>query len=76
MTKKIESQNCKNLTFKVIFLSQKLSKSLRKKKFIEEYQFMTFAKINLKNNLLLKLGCKIAIFLNLTTLFEKLQKKF
>ena len=35
-----------------------------------------FDKFNLKNNSLLKLGCKIAIFLNLTTLFEKLQKKF
>ena len=35
-----------------------------------------FDKFNLKNNLLLKLGCKIAIFLNLTTLFEKLQKIF
>ena len=33
-----------------------------------------FDKFNFKNNLLLKLGCKIAIFLNLTTLFEKLQK--
>ena len=30
-TKKIDLQNCKNLTFKVIFLGQKLSKSLRKK---------------------------------------------
>ena len=28
-----------------------------------------FAKFNFKNNLLLKLGCKIAIFLNVTTLF-------
>ena len=27
LTKKIDSQNCKNLTFKVIFLRQKLSKS-------------------------------------------------
>ena len=35
-----------------------------------------FDKFNFKNNLLLKLGCKIAIFLNLTTLFEKLQKIF
>ena len=35
-----------------------------------------FDKFNFKNNLLLKLGCKIAIFLNLTTLFEKLQKNF
>ena len=33
-----------------------------------------FDKFNFKNNLLLKLGCKIAIFLNLTTLIEKLQK--
>ena len=33
-----------------------------------------FDKFNFKNNFLLKLGCKIAIFLNLTTLFEKLQK--
>ena len=35
-----------------------------------------FDKLNFKNNLLLKLGCKIAIFLNLTTLFKKLQKNF
>ena len=43
----LDSQNRKNLTFKVIFLRQKLTKSLRKKKFIEEYQFRTttFAKI-------------------------------
>ena len=46
LTKKIDSQNCKNLIFKVIFLRQKLSKSLQKK-IIEEYQFRTttFAKI-------------------------------
>ena len=35
-----------------------------------------FDKFNSKNNLLLKLGCKIAIFLNLTALFVKLQKIF
>ena len=35
LTKKIDPQNCKNLTFEVIFLPQKLSKSLRKK-IIEE----------------------------------------
>ena len=35
-----------------------------------------FDKFNFKNNLLLKLGRKLAIFLNLTTLFEKLQNIF
>ena len=34
-----------------------------------------FDKFNFENNLLLKLGCKIAIFLNLTTLFEKTPTK-
>ena len=83
MTKKIDSQNCKNLTFKVIFLRQKLSKSLRKKNSLKNINLgqqlllkSFFDKFNFKNNLLLKLGCKIAIFLNLTTLFEKLQKNF
>ena len=81
LTKKIDSQNCKNLTFKVIFLCQKLSKSLQKKslKDINLGQQLLkksfFDKFNFRNNLLLKVGCKIAIFLNLTTLFEKLQKK-
>ena len=81
LTKKIDSQNCKNLTFKVIFLRQKLSKSLWKKKSLKNINLgqqlllkSFFDKFNFKNNLLLKLGCKIAIFLNLTTLFEKLQK--
>ena len=83
LTKKIDSQNCKNLTFKVIFLRQKLSKSLRKKNSLKNINLgqqlllkSFFAKFNFKNDLLLKLGCKIAIFLNLTTLFEKLQKIF
>ena len=83
MTKKIDSQNCKNLTFKVIFLCQKLSESLRKKNSLKNINLgqqlllkSFFDKFNFKNNLLLKLGCKIAIFLNLTTLFEKLQKNF
>ena len=83
LTKKIDSQNCKNLTFKVIFLPQKLSKSLRKKNSLKNINLgqqhllkSFFDKFNFKNNLLLKLGCKIAIFLNLTTLFEKLQKNF
>ena len=82
-TKKIDSQNCKNLTFKVIFLRQKLSKSLRKKNSLKNINLgqqlllkSFFDKFNFKNNLLLKLGCKIVIFLNLTTLFEKLQKFF
>ena len=35
-----------------------------------------FDKFNFKNNLFLKLGRKIVIFLNLTTLFKKLQKHF
>ena len=76
-------QNCKNLTFKVIFLRQKLSKSLRKKNSLKNINLgqqlllkSCIDKFNFKNNLLLKLGCKIAIFLNLITLFEKLQKKF
>merc|ERR1712051_324299 len=83
LTKKIDSQNCKNLTFKVIFLRQKLSKSLRKKKSLKNINLgqrlllkSFFDKFNFKNNLLLKLGCKIAIFLNLATLFERLQKLF
>ena len=83
MTKKIDSQNCKNLTFKVIFLRQKLSKSLWKKNSLKNINLgqqlllkSFFDKFNFKNNLLLKLGCKIAIFLNLTTLFKKLQKNF
>ena len=73
LTKKIDSQNCKNLTFKVIFLRQKLSKSLRKKNSLKNINLgqqlllkSFFDKFNFKNNLLLKLGCKIAIFLNLT----------
>ena len=83
MTKKIDSQNCKNLTFKVIFLRLKLSKSLRKKQSLKNINLgqqlllkSFFDKFNLKKNLLLKLGCKIAIFQYLTTLFEKLQKIF
>ena len=46
LTKKMDSQNCKNLTFKVIFLRQKLSKSLRKKTSLKN--------INLGQQLLLK----------------------
>ena len=83
MTKKIDSQNCKNLTFKVIFLRQKLSKSLWKKNSLKNINLgqqlllqSFFDKFNFENNLLLKLGCEIEIFLNLTTLFEKLLKKF
>ena len=80
MTKKIDLQNCKNLTFKVIFLKE-LSKSLRKKNSLKNLgqQLLLksfFDKFNFKNNLFLKLGCKIAIFLNLTTLLEKHQKNF
>ena len=76
-------QNCKNLTFEIIFLRQKLSKSFRKKNSLKNINLgqqlllkSCFDKFNFENNLLLKLGCKIAIFLNLTTLFEKLEKKF
>ena len=83
MTKKIDSENCKNLTFKLIFLRQKLSEFLRKKNSLKNINLgqqlllkSFFDKFNFKNNLLLKLGCKLAIFLNLTTLLEKLQKKF
>ena len=67
--------------FQSHFSMSKIVQILTKKKSLKDINFgqqlllkSFFDKFNFENNLLLKLGCKIVIFLNLTTLFEKLQK--